>query len=165
MNTCFYLICPTDCLEQTINKQFKGENYFYSSLGNSFNYDNQTLKAIKTIIKKNNIRHIYFVLSLDNKIILDAVGKQKFSNINALSSCYKHLKKQGLNAQLVFDDTVFLYSVISYYLNQKIKELQIQFSFLSQTSIEVRGKIYNKSNNAFSNIYTDLVCLQKHQLN
>ncbi len=39
----FFFICPTDCLEHTINTTFKYENYFYTSLGNSFNYNRKTI--------------------------------------------------------------------------------------------------------------------------
>ena len=39
MNETLFLICPTDCLEARINEQYNTVNYFYTSLGNSFNID------------------------------------------------------------------------------------------------------------------------------
>ena len=81
MQKCFFLICPTDYLENAINKTFRSQNYFYTSLGNSFIYDDKTMKYIKQIVKKHNIQKFCFVLSIDNKIVLDALWKVNFSKI------------------------------------------------------------------------------------
>lgn len=43
MHKCLYLVCPTDCLEPIINNTFKQEHYFYTSLGNAFVADSETL--------------------------------------------------------------------------------------------------------------------------
>ena len=165
MQKCFYLICPTDCIEQTINNQFKYENYFYTSLGNSFAINNKTIESIKQTLEKKNIKKIYFVLSMHNKIILDALGEQKFSNITGLNDCYQEVIKQKKQVEVSFHTHNISFSIISYYLNQKINELQIQLSNLLKTPIKIEGKIFNKYQNSFTNIYSDLICLQKHHLN
>ncbi|WP_298879832.1 hypothetical protein [uncultured Polaribacter sp.] len=165
MQKCFYLICPTDFLENTINKKFNFENYFYSSLGNSFNYDCKTITYIKNLIEKHNIKEIYFVLSLDNKIILDAIGKQRFSNIKVLGNFYNEIIKEEGQSKKLFQERNSQFSILSYYLNKKIKELKTQLVNTSNLSIKIGGKIYNKDKNTFTNIYSDLVCLKKHQLN
>lgn len=57
------------------------------------------------------------------------------------------------------------FAVLSFYLNKKIKELELQITNLSNESIKIRGKIYNRDKNKFTNIYFDLGCLEKHHLN
>jgi len=85
MQKCFYFICPTDCLEYTINKRFKKENYFYTSLDNSFVYDAS---------KKHSIREIFFVLSLDNKIVAEAFNDNDFFYFGILNNFSKEIRKQ-----------------------------------------------------------------------
>jgi hypothetical protein len=165
MHTCFYLICPTDCLEYTINKTFKCQNYFYTSLGNSFNHDSKTLKSISTIIQKHHIKEICFVLSIDNKIILDALGNKEFSDIKALHNFYHEITIQKGHSKISFQKRNPRFVILSYYLNKKIKDLKLQLNSLSNENIKISGKIYNKNNGVFTNIYSDLVCLKKHQLN
>ena len=73
MNETLFLVCPSDCLEARINEQFNTVNYFYTSLGNSFNIDQGSLKNIQELITNHSIKNIYFVLSSDNRFILDAL--------------------------------------------------------------------------------------------
>ena len=75
MNETLFLVCPSDCLEARINKQYTTVNYFYTSLGNSFNIDQGALKNIQELITNHSIKNIYFVLSSDNRFILDALWK------------------------------------------------------------------------------------------
>lgn len=165
MHTCFYLVCPTDCLENTINKKFKQENYFYTSLGNSFASDGKTINCIKNTIRKHNIKEIYFVLSIDNKIILDALGDNEFVDIVGLKPFYKDIKRQRERSKIVLKKGHSQFSILSYYLNKKIKELESQLRKSSNLPIKISGKIYNKNQDTFTKIYSNLVCLEKHQLN
>ena len=66
MNSTLFVLWPTDCLESIINIEYKGKNYFYTSLGNTFTYDLTTLGFIKALIDKHTIRKIHFVLSDNN---------------------------------------------------------------------------------------------------
>ena len=98
MNASLFLLCPTDCLEFIINKEFEGKNYFYSSLGNTSTFDSITLEAIKGLIDKHHIREIYFVLSMRNKIVSDAMGGQTFPQTRMLQNFTKEIglhKKQS----------------------------------------------------------------------
>ena len=124
MRKCFYLICPTDFLEYAINKTFKNVNYFYASLGNSFNQDSKTLESISSIIKKHTIKEIYFVLSIDNKIVLDALGEKEFLKIRRLRSFYNEITIQKEHSKISFQKDNCQFAVLSYYLNKKIKELE-----------------------------------------
>jgi len=94
MQKCFYFICPTDCLEYTINKRFKKENYFYTSLDNSFVYDTSTIFYIAEVVKKHSIREIFFVLSLDNKIVAEAFNDNDFFYFGILNNFSKEIRKQ-----------------------------------------------------------------------
>lgn len=165
MRKCLFLLCPTDCLEPIINNRFKYENYFYTSLGNSFIYDNETIEGIKEIVKSHNIRAVYFVLSSNNQIILDALGNQDFSDIRALSSFYKEITIQKKQSKEVRYTDNLQFSVLSYYLNKKIKQLQIELSDLQNYPIRIRGKVYDRYNDVFRAIYSDLICLEKHHQN
>jgi len=165
MQKALFLLCPTDCLESIINDSFKHENYFYTSLGNSFATDNITLEHIKELILKHHITTIYIVLSNDNKIILDALGRQFFSKIRGLQTFYKDITKQSKTHVTHCNSIVNEYYFFSYFLNTKIKGLQKELSNLLSDPIKINGKIYNKQLDAFSKIYSNLVFLEKYHLN
>ena len=165
MHKCFYIICPTDYLEYKINKKFKYQNYFYTSLGNSFINDNRKMNELKDFIKKHNIKAIYFVISMDNKIVLDALGSNEFSNISGLNNFYKEIRRQKKRSKISFKEDDFQFAMLSYYLNKKIKELELELSSLSDFSIKIGAKIYNKNLDVFTSIYSDLVCLEEYHLN
>ncbi|EDM44512.1 hypothetical protein SCB49_13110 [unidentified eubacterium SCB49] len=162
MQNSLFLLCPTDYLEPIINDTFGYKNYFYESLGNSFVYDNETLNYIKQFIEIHNIQEIQFVLSKDNQIVLDALGNRDFSNIGALNNFYIEIEKQKECSNKINKNSNIQFTVLSYYLNKKIKELKLQ---LSNKSIKIKGKIYNKDIGRFTNIYSDLICLETYHFN
>ncbi len=166
MHKYLYLICPTDYLEHTINKTFKYENYFYTSLGNSFVHDDKTMEYIRQMIKKHGIGEIYFVLSMDNKIVLSALDNHEFSNIGGrgLNNFYNEIARQNENSKMSSQRDNHQFSVLSYFLNKKIKELKLQLTNSSNIPT-IGGKIYNRNHGAFTNVYSDLVCLEKYHLN
>ncbi|TYA71657.1 hypothetical protein [Seonamhaeicola marinus] len=166
MSNSLFLLCPTDCLEPIVNRQFNTENYFLTSLGNTFIYNSETIKHIKETIKTNDIKDVYFVLSLDNQIILDALGSQDFSDIKRLNSIYKEFNTQKETITLSLRKGNLQFSVLSYHLNKKIKELNIALGKIKvRQALKISGKIYDRSNNTFLNIYSDLIYLEKFQLN
>ncbi|WP_422091300.1 hypothetical protein [Tenacibaculum ovolyticum] len=160
-----YFLCPTDCLESVINNTFKHENYFYTSLGNSFVAENKTIESLSEVIIEHNIKEISFVLSNNNHIINDALGAQDFLRIKGLTRLYRQIKKQKEHSDMLWKTDYNQFIILSYYLNKKINELQLQLANLSKRHIKIGGKIYNKHTNSFTNIYADLICLQKHHLN
>ena len=166
MRKALFLLCPTDCLETTIHNAFSCESYFYTSLGNSFVYDAKTLESIKTLIMVYKISHIYFVLSDDNQIILDALGKQYFSDIRGLKGFYKKVEKQKEHSELMWVTDNNQNSILSYLLNDKIRELQFDLRrSLRDNPVKISGKIYNRLEDTFRNIFSNLTCLDKHYLN
>jgi len=165
MQKCLYLLCPTDCLEPIVNNTFKHENYFYYSLGNSFIVEDNTIECIERLIKKHNIKEISFVLSNNNHIVKDALGAQFFVKMRGLSSLYYEITKQKKYSEIFWDTDYSEFSIISYYLNGKIKELQLEFRNTFNYPLNINAKIYDRYNNAFRNIYSDLICIEKHYLN
>ena len=165
MNASLFLLCPTDCLESIINKKYKGKNYFYTSLGNTFAYDLKTLESIKRLVNKYNIKKIYFVLSEQNKIVVDAMGAQSFSKIRGLQKFNKAINLYKKQSELFWKTTDSVFSTLSYYLNQKIIQLQVNLSSELYQSVNINGKVYMKSENTFVDIYPDVVCLRKYNLN
>jgi hypothetical protein len=159
-----FLLCPTDCLEFTINKAFKHENYFYTSLANSFAPDIETLESIKDLILKRNINKIYFVLSNENQLIVDALEGRFFYNIKGLKVFYNEIIKQKKYSDVWSQTSYSRFMLLSCYLNKKIKELEIGLNNF-YPAIQISGKIYNKHQNVFNTIYSSLICAEKFYLN
>ena len=115
-------ICPTDCLEPIINDAFSQENYYYSSLGNSITFDRKIVHQLEKLIKKREIKEISFVLSNDNRIVLDALGNQDFSEIRSLGDFYKKVTLQRDQIGLTWKIWDRQSLLLSYHLNKKIRE-------------------------------------------
>ncbi len=165
MQKCLYLLCPTDCLEPVINRNFRNENYFYTSLGNSVVFNTHTILQIKKLVKKYEIRKIYFILSKNNNIILDALGKQDYLKFRGLNSFYNKLVRQKEDTEILWKTEYSQRTIISYYFNKKIKELESKLINKISHPVEISGKIYDRFENTFRNIYPKLVCLEKYHLN
>lgn len=165
MPKCLYLLCPTDCLETIINNTFSDDNYFYASLGNSFVADTKSVACIKRLVEKHKIEKIRFILSTDNKVVLDALGEQYFSRMRRLRGFYLEMEKQNKRSEVLTQNRDREFSVISYYLNQKVKRLQLDLNTLPNNPIHISGKIFNRNLDSFSPIYSDLVCLETFHLN
>ena len=157
MKKCLYYICPTDSIESIIEQTFHQENYFYSSLGNSINFTDNELKETKKLIYLKKIREIVFVLSEDNKIVLDALGNQNFSDIRGLNSFYNQVVGKKKHLEMTWKTLNPQFLILSYFLNQKIKKLENGLNDLIIDPLTITGKIYNKQENVFKDIYSDLI--------
>ncbi|OSY89267.1 hypothetical protein WH52_01075 [Tenacibaculum holothuriorum] len=165
MHNVLFLLCPTDCLETIIDDTFNCQNYFYTSLGNSFTSDYKTINSIRELIIKHKIKNVCFVLSNDNEIIKDAFGEQYFSEINGLKSFYKKVSKEKELLEAIWGADHRKDSILSYFLNMKIKEFEANLGYIPHHQINIIGKIYNRFENSFRNIYSNITCLNKHILN
>ncbi|CAM3626167.1 Carbonic anhydrase [Zobellia roscoffensis] len=164
MQNNLFLLCPTDNLEPVINTLYNYENYFYTSLGNTFSKDIRTLNSLKKLIRTKSIGNIFFVLSSENKIILDALESQFFKNITGLEKLYKKIEEQKKHSEF-WDNHHFQELLFSYYLNYKIKELSKYLGHSLLQSIPIKGKIYNQQENKFYPIYSNLICKEKFHFN
>ncbi|WP_158447905.1 hypothetical protein [Aquimarina longa] len=102
---------------------------------------------------------------MDNQIILDALGNHIFFDIGGLNNFYNEITRQKEHSKTSTQTGNRQFSVLSYYLNKKIKELQLELNNLSNQSIKIKGKIYNRHQDTFTDIYSDLICLNKYHLN
>ncbi|PQJ21238.1 hypothetical protein BSU00_09720 [Tenacibaculum sp. SG-28] len=98
MHKNLFFICPTDCLENRINKEFEQENYFYTSLGNSFAHDSKTIQKLSELIEKHHIQKIYMVLSQQNVIFSDALGTNSYTRIQGLHNLYQTILLEKSNS-------------------------------------------------------------------
>ena len=165
MKKLLYFICPTDGLEPIINNRFKQENYYYSSLGNSIAFDGNVVEQLKKLISTRNIGAIAFVLSSDNRIVLDALGKQNFSDVTGLNNFYTQITRQKEYSEISWQTWNRQFSVLSYHLNQKIKELKGALNEATTNQLEISGKIYNRREHKFNEIHSDLICMEYLSLN
>ena len=160
-----YFICPTDCLEPIINKAFKQENYYFSSLGNSIEFENKIVNALRKLIKTKSIEEISFVLSSDNDIISDALGRQYFSAFAGLNTVYKQLRSKKEYLDFSWQTRNPQHLILSYYLNEKINKLRFELEGLFCCPLRISGKIYNRKENVFEEIYPGLICNDYFNLN
>ena len=160
-----YFVCPTDYLEPVINTTFKKENYYLTSLGNSIAFDTDRVEQLNELLQTKNIRDITFVLSDNNRIVSDALEKKDFSEITGLNDFYNQIARQKKHSEGVWKTYNRQFLILSYHLNEKIKELQLGLKCLSINSPQISGKIYNRHTEVFSNIYSDLICRDCVSLN
>lgn len=160
-----YFICPTDFLEGVIENVFKQENYFYPSLGNSITFDKNSVEQLSRLLETKNINEIFFVLSDDNRIVLDALGKQDFSRIAGLNNFYDHINRQKEYSESSWQTYNQESLVLSYHLNNKINELRLGLNTIFFNPLNISGKIYNRQKKVFYDIYPDLICREYFHLN
>lgn len=165
MNATLFFLCPTDCLESIVNKVYKGKNFICTSLGNTLTFDSKTLEYIKGLVYEQNIKNIYFVLSEQNKMVVDAMEGQTFSQVRGLQNFNQAIRFYKKQSNLFWNTTDLVFLTLSYYLNQKIMQLQLNLSTELYQSVNIKGKVYIKSKNTFVDIYPNLVCLTEYNLN
>ena len=123
------------------------------------------MRQIEALIKKRKINEISFVLSCDNRIVLDALGNQDFLAIRGLSIFYKQVtlqkKQMGLSWK-IWDHPSLL---LSYHLNKKIRELKLELPDCAIDQLSISGKIYNRQEDIFTDIYPDVVCMEYASVN
>ena len=157
-----YFTCPTDHLETIINKSFEQENYFVSSLGNSVSFTSEFVNEVSSFIKAKSINKITFILSHNNRII--AKG-DKCNNEIEVKNFLKLINNKSEESHNTCEKFNFQNSSISYYLNLKIKELELKLKNRCSETININAKIYNRQKNAFSEFQFDLVHLDYFNLN
>ncbi|MUU77109.1 hypothetical protein [Winogradskyella endarachnes] len=164
MQNNLFLVCPTDNLEPVINTMFSYENYFYTSLGNTFSQDKRILDNLSELIITKQIGNIFFILSSKNKIILDALGHQFFKNITGLEQLYNKIEEQKGYSKF-WNNNQFQNLLFSYYLNDKINELNYNLNDSLFQPVTIKGQIYNAQHNKFYPIYSNLICREKFYFN
>jgi hypothetical protein len=165
MHKSLFLVCPTDGLEYFLKKKYGNVHHFYGSLGNALICDAETIGYLSEMIEMHGIEEVWFVLSYNNKILLDALERQNFSDVKGLNSFYQDVINQKEYLEEVYAKRNFQFGILSFYLNKKIKELQIKLRSVAHKQLKIQGKIYDAKNRSFQSIYSDLIYLEKYHLN
>ena len=111
------------------------------------------------------IKEICFVLSDDNRIVLDALSNQDFSNITGLENLYDQVlvQKEHLETSWQIQNPQFL--ILSSFLNKKIEKLNDGLSDLMIGEITISGKIYRKKEHKFDDVFSHTICQEEFILN
>lgn len=166
MHNRLFFVCPADRLESIINTKFRGVNHYYTSLGDSVIFDHNTVGQIKRLIIKNNIKEIFFVLSNNNPIVLDALGNQEYARITKMTDFYRNLKVDNKYPLVLWHINKNQLSVITPHLSNKIKELEKALSHTFMREIKIEGRIYSGSDFGFYSIKRkDLIWNEEFHLN
>lgn len=144
MMTRLFLICPTDFLETKLNKMFKGENYFLTSLANSIDFGSENIGQIKKLLIEKNVEEIIVVIRSDNNLVKENHLLKACINNKALSNILKNSNQcnRFINHFKRSEDTQMLFN--SCLLNNKVQALQNELKDLD-LSISVDPLIYNSS--------------------
>ena len=165
MSKWLYMVCPTDFLEPIIYLSSDELNYFYSSLGNNLALDKKTLEKIASTIKKEGISEIIFVLSENNRIVLDALCNQNLKKLRGLNLSYNKLSLLKKQTSIFWGNDHIKTIFISYFLNEKISQLKSSLDQYLKNLPGIKGKIFSKSTDCFRAIYPELVCIDTLNFN
>ena len=160
MNKHLYFVCPTDNLETVINNKFHQENYYLTSLGNSINFRPELINEINSLVEAKNITNITFVLSLNNRIISDALKSQNYNNIKGLKSFYDVITKEKYRSKALWLTSDIQVLIISYYLNLKTRKLKLLLNNWFRDEVKVKAKIYHKKDNTFNEVLNNILSLE-----
>ncbi|MCG8574608.1 MAG: hypothetical protein MI810_06975 [Flavobacteriales bacterium] len=165
MKSHLYFVCPTDQLETVINASFKHKNYFFTSLGDSVEFDIIVMEQLNDLLLTRNIQEISFVLSDDNRIVVDALKSRGFGGLKWLDDFYNQIVGHKNNSKTLWQTQDDQDLILSYYLKNKVEELRTGLNNLFVNQLEINGKIYKHKENVFKDIYSGLVCLEPFNLN
>ena len=152
-----YFVCPSDHLEALIEKEFPHENYFMSSLGNSISFSKDITEEVNALIESKGIEKISFILSEDNKLILDGIKSQNFDNIKDLRRLYKNISDHKWETSKVFREKNIQKLIIAKLLNQKIKEMNMNLYDWLSSKICIDAMIYCRNSKEFKEIPKRLI--------
>lgn len=165
MHKCLYMLCPTDHLESVIRGRFRGQHFFLTSLGNTMDFDRDTVGQIAALVEKEKIKEITFILSEENDIVLDALCGQSFIGIQGLKKTYRFFLEQEEWAIKSWQSSNRHSIILSCQLNNRIKELRAGLENILALQPEINGKLYSRSCNSFKEIYPELLCNSSNCLN
>lgn len=159
-----FFICPMDHLESVIEAEFKEENYYLTSLGNSMDFSNDLVGEINALVEVNGIREITFVLSSDNKIISNAIAKQTSGEPKTLSDFQRSILELADDFKAFWHKEGFMFTVLSSFLQKKAIELSSQISPWLSDDIKINTQIYSRCQNNFKKtnsciLWRKLICL------
>ena len=152
-----YFLCPSDNLEAVIEKRYPQENYFLSSLGNSISFSDDFILDINSLLESKGIGKITFILSNNNRFILDAMKNQEFKYIKELKEYYKTIEKRKVLTIKSYKNKNFTSLITSHILKTKINELNSNLFDWIRNKISIEGKIYDPTKNMFFDVRINII--------
>lgn len=152
-----FFVCPSDNLETLIEKNYFHKNYFLSSLGNSISFSDDFMDEINSLLETKDIQKITFVLSNNNRFILDAMINQEFKYIRGLKKYYQMVEERKELASKSFKNQNFRSLITSHILKTKVNELNSKLLDWIRNKITIKGKIYDTDKNSFIDVKIDLI--------
>ena len=152
-----YFLCPSENLEAVIEKSFPQENYFLSSLGNSISFSDDFILDINSLIESKGIGKITFILSNNNRFILDAMKNQEFKYIKELKEYYKTIEKRKVLTIKSYKNKNFTSLITSHILKTKINELNSNLFDWIRNKISIEGKIYDPTKDMFFDVRINII--------
>lgn len=152
-----YFLCPSENLEAVIEKRYPQENYFLSSLGNSISFSDDFILDINSLIESKGIGKIIFILSNNNRFILDAMKNQEFKYIKELKEYYKTIEKRKVLTIKSYKNENITSLITSHILKTKINELNSNLFDWIRNKISIEGKIYDPTKNMFFDVRINII--------
>ena len=160
-----FFICPTDHLETVIAKHFRQENYYITSLGNSVDFNPQLIEEINELIEAKSISEISFILSDNNKIIMDVLKSEDLKSIRGLESFYHRISEHKRRTEVLRSLFYSERPLITQYLTLKVQALKPQLNSWFADKVKVNATIYKRQTNVFKEANADLIYLDHFCLN
>ena len=152
-----YFLCPSENLEAVIEKRYPQENYFLSSLGNSISFSDDFILDINSLIESKGIGKIIFILSNNNRFILDAMKNQEFKYIKELKEYYKTIEERKVLTIKSYKNKNFTSLITSHIIKTKINELNSNLFDWIRNKISIEGKIYDPTKNMFFDVRINII--------
>ena len=152
-----YFLCPSENLEAVIEKRYPQENYFLSSLGNSISFSDDFILDINSLIESKGIGKITFILSNNNRFILDAMKNQEFKYIKELKEYYKTIEERKVLTIKSYKNENITSLITSHILKTKINELNSNLFDWIRNKISIEGKIYDPTKNMFFDVRINII--------
>ena len=152
-----YFLCPSDNLEAVIEKRYPQENYFLSSLGNSISFSDDFILDINSLLESKGIGKITFILSNNNRFILDAMKNQEFKYIKELKEYYKTIEERKVLTIKSYKNKNFTSLITSHILKTKINELNSNLFDWIRNKISIEGKIYDPTKDMFFDVRINII--------
>ena len=127
--------------------------------------DDITIKTIEKLISKHQIKDVNFILSLDNSFILQTLIGNLNLQAKGLKKHSEDIKRKKRHLEVILKEENNGYLLLSYILNNKIKELKLRLIDSHNNPIKIGAKIYDRNLDDFKNIYSELIFFEKYNMN
>jgi len=127
-------------------------------------FDEDVIREIKWLLIRKQIDEVSFVLSEDNRLVLDALGNRDFSILSGVQCFYEEVVKKKENSALwCIHNRPFLIS--SYYLNTKMRALELHLKDNDFCQLEINARIYRRDQRTFRAVFPHSMLSDSFTLN